>query len=168
MHDRYLSGVPNSKLSTEEAFHWYQSTALFNNKISGPIDPSERDAAYATRVCLGVITFFYIEAKTPEEAWPLKPPSSSDLNWLSLSEGKKTIWKYTRPLKGKQVIQTLLPLETNPNQPLPPRLAWRLSLPNLSNSAALTPRHLRIIIPITPLRWTFQGHCTVTACSLLS
>ena len=118
MHDRYLSGAPDSKLSTEEAFHWYQGTALFNNKMSSPIDPSERDAAYATAVCLGVITFFYIEAKTPEEAWPLKPPSSSDLNWLSLSEGKKTIWKYTRPLKEKTVFQTLLPLENTKPKPI--------------------------------------------------
>ena len=117
MHDRYLSGTPNTKLSTIEAFHWYQGTALFNSRLSGPIDPSERDAVYATAVCLGVIAFYYIEAKTPEEAWPLKPPSSLDLNWLSLSEGKKTLWKVTRPSKEKTVFQTLLPLENTKPKP---------------------------------------------------
>lgn len=111
MHDRYLSAAPNTKLSVTEAFHWYQSTALFNSKLSAPIDPSERDALWVTAVCLGVIVFFYIEAKTPEEAWPLKPPSSLDLNWLSLSEGKKEVWKLTRRAEGKSVFQTLIPFE---------------------------------------------------------
>lgn len=129
MHDRYLSGAPNTQLSTIEAFHWYQSTALFNSKLSGPIDPSERDAVYVTAVCLGVITFFYIEAKTPEEAWPLKPSSSLDLNWLSLTEGKKTLWKVTRPLKEKTVFQTLLPLENTKPKPISPIVAGLEALP---------------------------------------
>lgn len=79
MHDRYLFTAPNTKLSTTEAFHWYQSVALFNGKLSGPIQPSERDALWAAAALLGIIAFRYIEAKTPEEAWPLKPPSSLDL-----------------------------------------------------------------------------------------
>ena len=111
MHDRYLSNAPTTKLSVTEAFHWYQSTAMFNSKLSGPIDPSERDALWATAVSLGVIAFFYIEAKTPEEAWPLKAPSSLDLNWLSLSEGKKALCKITQPRGGKSVFQTHVPFE---------------------------------------------------------
>ena len=111
MHDRYLSAAPNTKLSTTEAFHWYQGTALFNNKLSGPFPPSERDAIFATAVCLGVIVFFYIDAKTPEEAWPLKPPSSSDLNWLSLSDGKRALGRYSQPAVGKSLFQTLMPFE---------------------------------------------------------
>lgn len=117
MHDHYLSAAPNTKLSVTEAFHWYQSTALFNNKLSGPIDPSERDALFATAACLGVIAFYYIEAKTPEEAWPLKPPSSLDLNWLSLSEGKQALCRVTRPAGGKTVFQTLVPFENTKPKP---------------------------------------------------
>lgn len=129
MHDRYLSGASDTKLSTIEAFHWYQSTALFKSKLSGSIDHSERDAAYATAVCLGVITFFYIEAKTPEEAWPLKPSSSLDLNWLSLSEGKRTLGEVTRPSKEKTVFQTLLPLENTKPKPIAPTVAGLKALP---------------------------------------
>lgn len=117
MHDRYLSATPNTKLSVTEAFHWYQCTALFNVKLASPIDPSERDALWVTAVCLGVIAFFYIEAETPEEAWPLKPPSSLDLNWLSLSEGKKELWRNTRTATGKSVFQTLLPFENTKPTP---------------------------------------------------
>ena len=110
MHDRYLSGTQNTKLSTTEAFHWYQATALFNSKLSDPFPAAERDAVFATAVCLGVIAFFYIDAKTPEEAWPLKSPSSLDLNWLSLSEGKKTLGRYVQPASEPSLFQTLMPL----------------------------------------------------------
>lgn len=37
------------------------------------------------------MTFHHIDAKTPEEAWPLKAPSSSDLNWLRMCNGKREI-----------------------------------------------------------------------------
>ena len=130
MHDRYLSKVPNTKLSVTEAFHWYQSTAMFTSKLSGPIDPSERDALWANAVCLGVITFYYIEATTPEEAWPLKTPSSSDLSWLSLSEGKKTLWKWTRPAGGKTVFQMLLPFENTKPKPTSPTVPGLEVLPS--------------------------------------
>ena len=120
MHDRYLSGVPNTKLSTNEAFHWYQGIALFNDKIAAPIQPSERDAVYATAVCLGIIAFYYIEAKTPEEAWPLKSPSPLDLNWLSLSDGKKELRKVTQPRGEQSTFQKLLPFEnTKPQSSTP-------------------------------------------------
>ena len=111
MHDRYLSAATHTNLSIIEAFHLYQGTALFNSKLSGPIEASERDAIYATAVCLGVIAFFYIEAKTPEEAWPLTPPSPLDLNWLSLSDGKRELSKVTQPRGEKSVFQTLRPFE---------------------------------------------------------
>lgn len=129
MHDRYLSTAPNDKLSTTEAFHWYQGTALFNKKLSGPIPASERDAVFGTAVCLGVITFFYTEAKTPEEAWPLKPSSSSDLSWLSLSDGKKEIGKLVQPDGRESVLQTLMPFENTKPPPTSPTVPGLEALP---------------------------------------
>ena len=107
MHDRYLSAARRSNLSMAEAFHWHEGVALFNRKLSGPIQPSERDALWAAAAILGTITFFHIEAKTPEEAWPLKLASSLDLNWLKMSDGKKEIWKITQPLRSDCVFQAL-------------------------------------------------------------
>jgi len=109
MHDRYLSASPNTKQSTAEAFYWYKGTALFNSKLSKPIQPSERDALWVTAALLGAIAFACIEAKTPEEAWPLKPPSSLDLDWLRMSDGKKEVWKITDPLRADSVFQPLAP-----------------------------------------------------------
>jgi hypothetical protein len=92
-HDRHLSTEANTALSSIEAFHWHQGIALFSSKLAGAIHPSERDALWATSAFLGTIAFYNIEAKTPEEVWPLKPPSSLDLNWLRMSAGKEEIWK---------------------------------------------------------------------------
>lgn len=108
MHDRHLSLEANTSLSHTEAFHWYQGVALFSSKLAGPIHPSERDALWAASAFLGTIAFYYIEARTPEEAWPLKPPSSLDLNWLRMSAGKEEIWKITQPSRADSVFQPLV------------------------------------------------------------
>jgi hypothetical protein len=113
MHDRHLSATPNTKQSSTEAFHWYQSTALFNSKLSKPIEPSEGAALWATAAFLGVIAFCHIEAETPEEAWPLKPPSSSDLEWIRMNDGKEELRKVIQPLTADSVFQALASAQTN-------------------------------------------------------
>ena len=132
MHDRYLSGASNTKLSVTEAFHWYQSTALFIDKLAKPIDFSERDALWATAACLGTIAFYYLEAKTPEEAWPLKAPSPMDLNWLSLSEGKTTLWKMTRPRPSaaKSIFGILSSYQNTAPRPAPLNVHGLEALPS--------------------------------------
>ena len=107
MHDRSLSGRSIVKASTSESLHWYRTTALFNKKLSGPIQPSERDALWATTVILGTMAFYFLDAETPEEAWPLKPPSSLDLNWIRMSDGKKAIWELTQPTRADSVWRTV-------------------------------------------------------------
>lgn len=105
MHDRSLSAFPNTKQSIAETFYWHQGTVLFNSKLSKPIQPSERDALWVTAALLGTIAFSCIEATTPEEAWPLKPPSPLDLDWLRMSDGKKEIWKIADPLRADSVFR---------------------------------------------------------------
>ena len=106
-HDHFLSAALDTKLSPTEAFHSYQATALFTSKLLGSVQPSERDALWITAALLGTIAFYDIKAKTPEEAWPLKPPSSLDLEWLRMSEGKKEMWKIAKPLRADCVWQAL-------------------------------------------------------------
>ncbi|KAM3065319.1 hypothetical protein ACMFMG_004297 [Clarireedia jacksonii] len=94
MHDRFITDPRNFRMSSMETYHWYQSIAIFNNKLrSAPQEPSAQDALYATSVLLGMIAFANIEADTPEDAWPLRPASSMDLNWLTMSWGKQEVWK---------------------------------------------------------------------------
>lgn len=113
MHDRYLSGTSDTKLVD---FHWYRSSALFNEKLSeAPIDSSDRAAVWATAALLGCISFHHNEAKTPEDSWPLSPPSPMDLSWLRMSEGKKEIWKIAESLKDDSVFWSLSPDYTFPD-----------------------------------------------------
>ena len=130
MHDRYLSVPSDTKQSTSEAFHWYQATALFNSKLSKSIQPSERAALWTTAALLGLMAFCHIEAETPEEAWPLKPPSSPDLEWLRMIDGKMEIWKITQPLRADSVFQALAPAQANDFLPTPLTGPQRDALPS--------------------------------------
>ena len=119
MHDRSLSVPSTTKQSPIEAFHWYQAAALFNSKLSKPIQPSERAALWTTAALLGLMAFCHIEAETPEEAWPLKAPSFSDLEWLRMIDGKMEIWKITQPLTADSVFQAMAPAQADDFLPAP-------------------------------------------------
>ncbi|KAK4973252.1 hypothetical protein LTR28_011634 [Elasticomyces elasticus] len=107
IHDRYLSAPFSTTQTATEIYHWGQAAALFNEKLSAPIRPCDRDALWATAALLGAITFSSTEASKPEESWPLRPSSSSDLEWLRMSDGKKAIWRITDPLRKDSVFHKL-------------------------------------------------------------
>jgi len=97
MHDRHLSGrVDISNLATS---HWYRGTSMFKAALSNVQTSVQKDALWASAALLSAIQFACIEATTPEEAWPLKPYCSTDLDWLKMSDGKKAVFKITDPLR---------------------------------------------------------------------
>ncbi|KAK3718917.1 hypothetical protein LTR37_004833 [Vermiconidia calcicola] len=99
-------------------FHHYHGTALFNRLLSQPLEYSHRDPLWGTAALLGCITIASIEARTTEEAWPLKPSSPEDLDWLRMSDGKKEVWKIVDPLREDSVWRHALDYSAN-NDPLP-------------------------------------------------
>jgi hypothetical protein len=109
IHDRYLPASPGRQ-TTIEVYHWSRAAALFNRKLSTlstPLQPPDRDVLWATAALLGVTAFALVEASTPEEARPLKSPEHSDLEWLRMCEGKKTIWNFADPLRYDSVFHTV-------------------------------------------------------------
>jgi hypothetical protein len=72
-----------------------------------PLQNETRDALWASASLLGVIQFASFEACTPEEAWPLRPPHPTDLDWLKMSDGKKAVFSITDPLRADSVFRTL-------------------------------------------------------------
>jgi hypothetical protein len=98
-HDRYLSTPATECRAVPKTYHWSQCAALFNRKLSQPIQPQDRDPLWATAAFLSIMTFSSVEASTPEEAWPLKTSEPSDLEWLRMSEGKMVVWNLTDPLR---------------------------------------------------------------------
>lgn len=102
LHDRFLSG----QLSVDEntALHWYRGTSMFKDALSRPIKSESKDALWTSAALLGAIAFAGIEALTPEEAWPLRPPAPSDLDWLKMSDGKKAVFKIADPMRPGSIF----------------------------------------------------------------
>ncbi|KAK9427001.1 hypothetical protein V1505DRAFT_95659 [Lipomyces doorenjongii] len=107
IHDRYLSASPNSRYSITEIYHWSQAAALFHQKLSSPVKPSDRDALLATASLICIIAFSWVEASNPEEAWPLKRAEPSDLEWLRMIDGKAAVWKIANPLRPDSIFHDL-------------------------------------------------------------
>lgn len=72
-----------------------------------PVKSETRDALWASASLLGVIQFASFEARTPEEAWPLRPSNPTDLDWLKMSDGKKAVFTITDPLRANSVFCTM-------------------------------------------------------------
>jgi hypothetical protein len=111
MHDRYLSEDPWQPPTTEETFHHYHGTAMFNKMLSKPLEHSEKDAMWAAAALLGAITIAAVDAKTPEESWPLKEDDPNDLDWLRMSDGKKEVWRLANPMREDSIWRPALSYE---------------------------------------------------------
>jgi hypothetical protein len=110
MHDRYLGVDVGPKQNKAMAFHWSRGAALLNDKITkGVKEQSEKDALWASAVLLATLAFASVEGETPDGMWPLKPSSSTDLDWLKLIEGKKEIWKIADPHRAASVFCPQIP-----------------------------------------------------------
>lgn len=112
LHDRYLYDPPGASPSEAEAFHGYHAAALFNQVLSIDSHTNEvKDALWATAAILGAGSFAAIEATSAEEAWPLKPPSISDLDWLRMSEGKNAVWRIASPLREDSAFRHVMDVD---------------------------------------------------------
>jgi hypothetical protein len=101
------------------ALHWYHGAALFNAKLSKPINQAERDAIWAAAALLGTSAFTDTRgAKTPEESWPLIPPTPSDLHWLKLND-KRVVLNIISPLRPESVFHRMLAEAIHDISPLP-------------------------------------------------
>lgn len=144
MHDAHLS-TPQSeetgaKFHHASLRHWNHATQLFKYVLSNPIPPSYRDAVWATGALLGAASFAYVEASKPEQAWPLKPPEPTDLDWLKLSDGKKAIWQVADPTRPESIFNSIATKMT------PVRVEDCIAEADLS----FLPQHLKQLFGITP------------------
>lgn len=110
MHDRYLRGDVEPEQTIAEAYHWYKGAAMFNKVLSRPVKAEEKDALWATAALLGAVAFACIDAKTPEQAWPLRPASDNDLEWLRMSDGKKSVMRIADPYRPDSAFAEVAPL----------------------------------------------------------
>ncbi|KAF2817361.1 uncharacterized protein BDZ99DRAFT_484263 [Mytilinidion resinicola] len=106
-HERYQHMPTSTHRTRTETHHSFHGVLLFNQKLSQPIDLSDRDPLWATAALLGIMTIASFDAATPQEAWPLRPSNPSDLEWFRLSDAKWTIWNLTNPLRPGGIFRAM-------------------------------------------------------------
>ena len=99
LHDRILSPNPDAHQTKAELYHASRAAALFNAKLSKPLQQEDRDPMWATAALLGIAAMCWIEASCAEESWPLTVRKPSDLDWIRISRSKVAIWNLTDPLR---------------------------------------------------------------------
>ena len=106
VHDRYLRVQPPRHRS-REVYHSSQCTVLFSKWLSQPIEEKHKDAIWATAVTFTILAFSSINVSSFEQAWPLKPSNSSDLQWLRLKASDKTLWHLANPMRPSSVFRVV-------------------------------------------------------------
>ncbi|KAK8034165.1 hypothetical protein PG993_009160 [Apiospora rasikravindrae] len=120
-YDRHLNPSPGCRRTLEESYHWSQSTALLNKRLKEPIKTKDKDPIWGTAAALAVLSFSSLDASTPEESWPLKPPNSTDLEWLRMGKGKMSLWDLANPLRPDSIFSIMAPTYAHMYAPLPER-----------------------------------------------
>lgn len=118
-YDRHLNGSLDSHRTLEECYHWSQSTILLNKRLSEPIEMRDKDPIWGTAAALVILTFSSPDAYTPEQSWPLKSTSSSDLDWIRMSKGKTSLWHMVNPLRPDSLFSVMAATFAHMNSPLP-------------------------------------------------
>jgi hypothetical protein len=108
MHDRHLDSPSQLKPTPTESYHWYQTISSFSKMMSHPRSLEEQAALWTTSTLLFSTVFCQVDANSPEDAWPLRAPSASDLDWLIMSDGKNEISRMTQSLIGHPIFGDLV------------------------------------------------------------
>jgi hypothetical protein len=110
MHHRHATAANPwaTQPGEKESFHNFHGTGLFSTILRHPISDEDRDPLWSAAAILGCLTIASISATRAEEAWPLKPPSEEDLDWLRMSDGKKEVWRLVDPLREDSVWRDAL------------------------------------------------------------
>lgn len=108
IHDRYLDPSKTPRRSVTEMYHLSQAATSYNMNLSAGVEPGDRDALWGTAILLGIISFASLDVSDPREAWPFRDPDPSDLEWLGLSHGKKTVWRIANPMRSDSIFYPLV------------------------------------------------------------
>ncbi|KAI1293267.1 hypothetical protein F5Y03DRAFT_374424 [Xylaria venustula] len=98
LHDLALSPFKRVQ-SASLTYHWYHAVSSMRRYLSKPIVPSERDMLWASSNLISISYLANVEARSPEEAWPVRSPSPADLSWFTLCDGQKFVAELTNPMR---------------------------------------------------------------------
>lgn len=118
-YDRHLNKSFTQRRTLEECYHWSQSTVLLNRRLREPIETKDKDPIWGTAAALAILAFSSPDTCVPEESWPLKSSTSSDLDWLRMSEAKMSLWPIINPLRPDSLFSIMAPTFASMHSPLP-------------------------------------------------
>ncbi|KIV81990.1 hypothetical protein PV11_04134 [Exophiala sideris] len=101
-HDRFCAVSATTQPTTDEIYHLHHGIRGMHHKLSRGIRPEDRDALFMSASVLGVMMFYQIEASRVEDVWPL---GTGDFAWVSMSDGKKAVWRATNPLRQDSMFR---------------------------------------------------------------
>ncbi|TRX91900.1 hypothetical protein FHL15_007219 [Xylaria flabelliformis] len=99
IHDLAI-GPFESRSTSSLTYHWYNAISSMRRYINKPVIPCERDMLWVSASLIGISALAYVEARSPEEAWPLRPPSPADLSWFTLCDGQMLVAQLTDPMRA--------------------------------------------------------------------
>jgi hypothetical protein len=106
-HNRYLGFQPTRCRLIREVNHSSQCLVLFMKWLNQSIEEKHKDAIWATGVTLAILAFSSIHISSFEQAWPLKPSDSSDLQWVRLKASDKALWNIANPMRPSSVFRAM-------------------------------------------------------------
>lgn len=112
IHLRSISSGMRSDPPKDEANYCYQAISMFAKEVVKPRNPEHQAMLLCASAMIYNMAFANVEAKTPEEAWPLAPPSPADLGWLKVSAAKRQLSQLVLPMGQDPLFMTLTSLPT--------------------------------------------------------
>ncbi|CAF9912442.1 MAG: hypothetical protein GOMPHAMPRED_007661 [Gomphillus americanus] len=107
MHLRSLTIGASANPTREEAEHCYKAVSLFAKELANVRSSEQQGTLLCASALIYNMTFANVEAKTPEEAWPLAPSSPADLGWLKISNAKRKVTALAVPLGSDPLFTAL-------------------------------------------------------------
>ncbi|KAI0453552.1 hypothetical protein F5B21DRAFT_525703 [Xylaria acuta] len=98
IHDLAIAPSESSRTASL-TYHWYHAVSSMRRYLKKPIAPSERDMLWVSSSLIAISYLAYVETQSPEQAWPLCPPSPADLSWFTLCDGQKLVAELTDPMR---------------------------------------------------------------------
>ena len=115
MHDRHTLDSLRPRISLAESDHWDRALTGFNQQLSQGIRPGAPGALLTTAAILWFLVFCHIEARTPEEAWPLGGAAPGAPAWLHLTGGKEALGRWMSSSSPPDPIaEALAPIPLRP------------------------------------------------------
>lgn len=104
LYDVHMIGQPDNRRTASLAFHFYHGVSLFNAKLYGPVEASEKDTLWSAAALVGASSFADVKASTSAESWPMSSHSATDLDWMKMIGGKKAVYETTKPTRPGSVF----------------------------------------------------------------